>query len=188
MSITNTSKQDPVIHLVDAMLRGPSESIEHTEAQGARELASQSSRLPSDGLADPMFVTAGLIVGVVDPADPLFTFVTLPAGWQIRITDHNMWTDLVDAAGRVRAKIFYKAAYYDRRAFIRPRRRFSIDFEYDADPTSTRRHVLVKDGDTVIRDYPWREGIGSEDGDETAAQAWLNAEFPQWREASAYWD
>src|SRR6185436_8068032 len=41
-------------------------------------------------------------------------------------TDHSMYTDLVDDKGRVRASIFYKAAFYDRKADISFKRRFSI--------------------------------------------------------------
>lgn len=51
--------------------------------------------------------------------DDLFVACTLPDGWEIRPTDHNMWTHLHDAEGNHRASIFYKAAYYDRRAFLR---------------------------------------------------------------------
>lgn len=51
--------------------------------------------------------------------DDLFYNVTLPENWEIRATDHTMWNELVDAEGRVVAKFFYKAAIYDRSAFIR---------------------------------------------------------------------
>jgi hypothetical protein len=50
--------------------------------------------------------------------DPLFRRVRLPEGWGFRYTDHSMWTDLVDDNGKKRAGIFYKAAFYDRRASI----------------------------------------------------------------------
>jgi hypothetical protein len=45
--------------------------------------------------------------------------VSLPPGWKVVPTDHSMWSDLVDAKGEKRASIFYKAAFYDRDAFIR---------------------------------------------------------------------
>ena len=48
--------------------------------------------------------------------DPLFVHVSLPEGWTKRPTEHSMWSELVDQEGKVRAKIFYKAAFYDRRA------------------------------------------------------------------------
>jgi hypothetical protein len=50
--------------------------------------------------------------------DPLFCRVELPAGWRKVPTDHPLWTDLVDGGGKVRAKIVYKAAFYDRYARV----------------------------------------------------------------------
>lgn len=42
--------------------------------------------------------------------------VELPDGWKKVGTNHDMHSDLVDETGKVRASIFYKAAFYDRRA------------------------------------------------------------------------
>ena len=60
-------------------------------------------------------------IQVVGPSkgDDLFTDVKLPQGWRIQPTNHSMWSDLLDEAGVKRAAIFYKAAFYDRSAFIR---------------------------------------------------------------------
>lgn len=49
----------------------------------------------------------------------LFCKVALPPGWKRVATDHSMWTDLVDEKGVKRASIFYKAAPYDKRAYLR---------------------------------------------------------------------
>lgn len=51
--------------------------------------------------------------------DDLFYAVKLPAGWGKEGTEHNMWSVLKDETGKVRAEIFYKAAFYDRKANIR---------------------------------------------------------------------
>lgn len=48
--------------------------------------------------------------------DELFVNVKFPEGWKKQATDHPMWSDLVDPSGKKRAAIFYKAAFYDRRA------------------------------------------------------------------------
>ena len=50
--------------------------------------------------------------------DPLFQYVRLPEGWRKVPTDHDMWSELRDERCKVRGSIFYKAAAYDRRAFI----------------------------------------------------------------------
>jgi hypothetical protein len=52
-------------------------------------------------------------------ADDLFVNVQLPPGWRKQATDHSMWSDLLDEKGSKRAAIFYKGAFYDRRAFMR---------------------------------------------------------------------
>ncbi len=93
--------------------------IEEQEAQGQRNLCS-SSKLPKEihqgSRAD--FEAMGIKFGT--DADDLFVNVTLPPSWEIRPTGHSMWSELVDAEGKVRAGIFYKAAFYDRSAFMRP--------------------------------------------------------------------
>jgi hypothetical protein len=96
--------------------------IEAQEARGQRDLCS-SSKLPKrfNGCSRSDFESMGIIFG--DEADDIFTNVTLPPSWQIRATDHSMWSELVDDAGEVRADIFYKAAFYDRSANITVRQK-----------------------------------------------------------------
>ncbi len=53
-------------------------------------------------------------------ADDLFVFAILPDGWKKQATDHDMHSELIDDKGVVRARIFYKAAFYDRSASITP--------------------------------------------------------------------
>jgi hypothetical protein len=51
--------------------------------------------------------------------DPIFCLAELPKGWKKRPTEHSMWSELVDENNVVKAEIFYKAAFYDRSAFMR---------------------------------------------------------------------
>lgn len=51
--------------------------------------------------------------------DQLFVGVEFPKGWRKKVTDHDMWTDIIDDKGVKRGSIFYKAAFYDRSAFVR---------------------------------------------------------------------
>lgn len=113
MSITNTTQR----RRDKWLFGGNSNAIEAQEAQGQKELA-KASQLPNEGLAAvlakyPAIVDRGATVG-----DALFHDVTLPAGWAIKPTTHSMWSDLLDEAGTKVAAIFYKAAFYDRRADI----------------------------------------------------------------------
>lgn len=92
--------------------------IETQEQRGQQQLV-HSDRLPTN-LRDPRedFEAAGFTFGDPDPRDPLFMPATLPDGWKREGSDHAMWSYLVDDLGRRRASIFYKAAFYDRDAFM----------------------------------------------------------------------
>lgn len=114
MPITNTRTQRPSLGMV---MPG---AIEAQEAEGQRELV-QSAQLPVECHAEckAKLEAAGVKFGPALPDDPLFCNAELPAGWKKVPTDHSMWSDLVDEKGEKRAAIFYKAAFYDRSAFIR---------------------------------------------------------------------
>jgi hypothetical protein len=94
--------------------------IEASEARGQQELAG-SQQLPTkiDAASKTALEVAGVKFGEPTPGDPLFRSATLPKGWQVKPTDHSMWSDLLDETGKKRASIFYKAAFYDRDAFMR---------------------------------------------------------------------
>lgn len=110
----NTSEPDRVD--LELMLIGGSGAIEAQEAQGQRELL-QATTLPSDTRGrDTEFEALGFKFGDVVPNDRLFRETTLPAGWSKQGTDHAMHTRIVDERGIERVSVFYKAAFYDRRA------------------------------------------------------------------------
>lgn len=75
-------------------------------------------------------------VGIVyvERVDDLFAKVDMPKGWGKEATDHNMHNDLFDAEGNKRASIFYKAAFYDRRADIKWKARYGVTPEYKQAP------------------------------------------------------
>lgn len=130
--------------------------------------------------------------------DDLFVTVQLPEGWKKKATDHAMWSDLLDDNGRKRAAIFYKAAFYDRRAHISLCRRYGVsgyepcDNEGNAAEHGKNSHMktVVKDGDAALHvvgiredsDYKTGEAHGKEAGD------WLTAHFPNWQNPLAYWE
>jgi len=118
MSITNTTQQDPLLFLAMAMGGGTTSAIEAQERQGQAELV-RSQVLPADVRGKDILEAAGVVFGDAVPGDPLFVNATLPEGWKKVATDHDMWSKLVDADGVERASIFYKAAFYDRDAFMR---------------------------------------------------------------------
>ena len=100
-------------------LAGTPQAIEAMEAHGQRKLVEANSLLPikTNVPDDEITRKTGIIFGAKH--DELFVNVTLPKGWELRATDHSMHSELFDADGDLRASIFYKAAFYDRRADIR---------------------------------------------------------------------
>lgn len=114
--ITNTGQKEVNPHWLGG---GNPNAIEAQEARGQKELL-QSMQLPIDvpPVDKQKLIDAGVIFGEVSAGDKMFMDAVLPKGWSKRATDHSMWSELVDDKGEVRAKIFYKAAYYDRRAFM----------------------------------------------------------------------
>ena len=115
MTIENTTdaiRRNPMAGL----LMGLSGGIEASERRGQQQLVN-SDRLPSDTRGkDAAFIALGFTFGEPDANDSLFRPATLPSGWKREGSDHAMWSYIVDERGIKRVGVFYKAAYYDRRA------------------------------------------------------------------------
>lgn len=120
MGLQNTSdfyRHNPELVLLAAMSEGD-EFIPNMEAAGQRQLVN-SDRLPVNTRGtDAEFEAVGFTFGEPDKNDRLFRPATLPGGWRREGSDHAMWSYIVDELGRRRVAIFYKAAFYDRDAFM----------------------------------------------------------------------
>jgi hypothetical protein len=140
----NTGKMDPLLILADALgPDGPSGAIERMEAQGQRELVN-STVLPSrlnSGTEDDL-IALGFKFGEKVEGDPLFRQAELPPGWKREGSDHSMWSYVVDELGRKRLNIFYKAAFYDRDAFIS----VNTVFGYVSECVSSKGRPILDDG------------------------------------------
>lgn len=191
-------KEDAFDIFIDALRTGGDGSeIVAQEARGQRSFV-QSDTLPTDMKAEAKAVieAAGVeFLGVV-PGDPLFQYVTLPPGWQKRATEHAMWTDLLDDKGRARARIFYKAAFYDRHAHLYVERRFIYHKDYDRLHNERVAVGIVTDCGKVIyetapRQLPAedsRECFAIEDRAVAEARAWLDSHYPDWESPTSYWE
>ena len=110
---------DPMEFLSRAFIGGSSHAIESQEAQGQTELVNSDvlpTKISEDG--KERLEAAGVVFGKICDGDELFQDVTLPEGWEKQPTEHSMWSELIDDKGKKRASIFYKAAFYDRKAFM----------------------------------------------------------------------
>jgi hypothetical protein len=99
--------------------------------------------------------------------EDIFWHCEFPKGWRKRPTSHDMWTDLLDAKGRKRGAIFYKAAFYDRSANIHLTNRYGVRNVYlDADqgipmPSKTRTNAQRVNG--VVRTLNFHSEIKGND-------------------------
>lgn len=154
--------------------------IEASEARGQAELV-RSSVLPAQmGDQRAAFEALGFRFGEPVDGDPLFIHALLPPGWSKAPSDHDMWSHVLDEKGRKRAAVFYKAAFYDRRANMSLVRRYSIECEYSK-PSYDIVRVWVADGATG--DEIWSQAGGTRE----AARAWLDANRPDHRDVVASW-
>lgn len=107
--------------LSNALIAATPGGIEAQELAGQQALCA-SSQLPINMIrcTRQEFESLGFVF--LDPPsdDQLFIRVHMPKGWELRPTDRAMWSDLVDESGKPRFLVFYKAAFYDRRAHIEP--------------------------------------------------------------------
>jgi hypothetical protein len=119
MTIEDTSKRDPLLHLVGMIGEGQGVYITGMEADGQRQVVN-SDALPTKAPWDEL-EALGFVKG--ERQDDLFTSCTLPDSWKRQGSDHSMWSHIVDERGVKRVAIFYKAAFYDRSAhasLVRP--------------------------------------------------------------------
>ena len=193
----NTAKQvkdDPMGFLAAGIVMGASAVIENQEAQGQSSFVN-SETLPTDmqGTARDVLEKAGVKFGEKVEGDEMFRYVELPAGWKKVSTSHSMWSNLVDDKGRVRAAIFYKAAFCDRSAHLSVSQRYGYSFDYEREEKEHVGVANVTDGGKVIHTTEPitvgdRKRYDVSDEAIKLAQQWLDANFPNWRDASAYWD
>lgn len=206
--------------LENAKIAGTPGGIEAQERAGQKALCA-SAQLPiaygyesAPGLGKAVLMEAGVKFGRV--VDNLFQEVVLPKGWAIQPTDHTMHSKLIDATGRTRARIFYKAAFYDRKADIKVTTRYGIIVDSPEDYDAPGPHVgRVVDGDIITvwqtdpimdtDDYvrarkepdwarglpePQRQAVYDGQGRDRARKAckkYLDEHFPEWNDEQAYW-
>lgn len=184
---------------------GVNDAIELQEKLGQRDLC-QSSAIPvsRDRIADDQLKALGFVLGERVVGDKLFQQATLPPGWKMVITDHAMWSKIVDGKGRERFAVFFKAASYDRKAHMNSIRRYNLDSDYDTMEKTKRSRVVVRDYDGKVLfslDGTVQRALRGEDSRETIdayykeseslrkqAEAWMDANYPQHADFTAYWD
>ena len=192
--------------LIEAMIVGTSAAIENQEKRGQAQVV-HSEILPRDtrGITRQQLERIGFVLGA--NIDDLFVEATLPAGWQKQPTDHSMWSKILDDQGRERFSVFYKAAFYDRSAFLSPVNRFSVTAEpingwangsgegvvyvgrvfdcgvpiWESEPTPPMPSPSAG-RDALMEWYEQQDTVRGH------ARAWLSAKYPDYENPLAYWD
>lgn len=141
------TQDKPILGLVTTMGDG----ILTQEAQGQQSLVN-SDTLPTKINQSDKEALESFGVKFLGGAegDDLFQYVELPEGWEKKPANHSMWSDLVDDKGRKRADIFYKAAFYDRRAHMSLSRRFHVLFDYGRFEKENVGVAKVMEGKEVV--------------------------------------
>lgn len=180
-------------------LLGPMGIYAQESKEQRKLLASDDLPVDTQGQGRAMFERVGIVFG--DPVDELFVHVTLPEGWSRKGTSHSMWSYILDERGRQRILVFYKGAFYDRKAHMRMTRRFLVtsEMKVEDDWDGGRRHVVEdaakpvdnpkKTGEVIFAsDYAASNDYDAQDGHMKVCDAWLNEHFPLWEDPTAYWD
>lgn len=182
------------------LMGGNPNAIEAQEAEGQKELIN-SLQLPLKcnsprGInAAEQYHKMGIKTFTGSKGDDLFLGVKLPAGWKKEATDHSMWNNLIDDKGRVRATFFYKAAFYDRDAFINFNTRYyyepySPNYEVPYQDRENYCRVIDRSTKDVVFNTPSHIGDNwnKNDADRLLCQTWLKENFPDYESINAYWD
>jgi hypothetical protein len=191
--VTNTAKDE---RHPEWVMGGNPNAIVAQEKRGQDQLVN-STQLPTDMRDDSQKIleAAGVVFGELTPGDELFREATLPAGWKKEATKDPMHIKLLDANGHLRATIFYKAAFYDRVAFLGVCTRFNVD-RYGHDqkyPGKFAASVLDAKGEVEFKTKVQELGKGENEWDvrdrvSAIAENWLNENYPAWKSPAAYWD
>lgn len=195
MKTKNTSKEE--MHPEWLMGRNP-KAIENQEAEGQLSFCNSvdlpvNGRHFSDGILEAeQLKKMGIRLGNPYKDDPIFRPVELPEGWQKVPTDHSMHSNLIDDKGRVRAEIFYKAAFYDRQAHISIKSRFSYKQNDNVYPTHIQHQVF--NCETLIFSCEPILNSNKEkyyeicDSQIEECKNWLKENYPKWEDPIEYWD
>lgn len=123
--------------LDNALIAATPGGIEAQEASEQR-CAIRDSLLPRtlnhligrDADSKPLYEALGFKVS--ESKDELFYSVVMPKGWKIVPTDHSMHSE-VQFNGSTQLTMFYKGAFYDRRADLSIHEPYAIPFEVTQD-------------------------------------------------------
>jgi hypothetical protein len=174
----------------NALVAATPGGIEAQEKAGQAMLTLKFNQLPKEyiywrgtGTAREMMERVGFRFGA--DVDNLFVSVTPPEGWTLRASDHSMHSYIHDGQGRKRGSVFYKAAFYDRRAHFS----FNTRYQGGGDYEGHKRYSRARDTATgaVLIEYGPTEDFSQSEKEDRVTFEWLDSAFPDWHNVEAYW-
>ena len=142
-------------------------------------------------------------IKIIEEYDDLFYSVELPEGWEIKGTDHSLWSTVTDDKGRKRISVFYKGAFYDREAFSNFLQRYSFvilpfdnyksEASYEERKFKPWRLFMTDCGDRgkLIKEVTvstHAEYLLLDDKLRKIGKGYLNENYPDWEDINSYWD
>lgn len=201
----NTAADEPALHYIgvtETQRRAGNATgmALEQEASGQRQLV-RSDVLPTkiNGAYDfdikEALTEIGFAFGDEVDGDPMFRSVQLPEGWTRKGSSHSLWSHVHDERGRERLSIFYKAAFYDRRAFFSVSPAIRIVVEEVGIENGVKITVHVKKCDELVFSTTPVESIGDvhsiydcHDAERAKAIKWVEENYPDYKNPCAYWD
>lgn len=174
----------------NALVASTPGGIEAQEKRGQQTLV-QSTDMPLELRPNKeAFEKVGFTFGAV--IDAIFQEATLPPGWSREASDHDMWSYIKDDQGRRRVAVFYKAAFYDRRASANLECRYHAGRDYNASRDVPLPVGVFDQGKMFWKAGEEPRGIDNYDRAHSealgkAAEDHLNSKFPDWADPTAYW-
>ncbi len=120
--------------------------------------------------------------------DELFMECVLPDGWKKEASDHSMHSDIVDDKGRRRVGIFYKAAFYDRRASFHIVARYGFHYLFDDDRGSNHLGYEIKKDGKTIKTFLFSDLGSDKKVVQKIAMDYLDKNYPDREKLGSYWD
>lgn len=173
-----------------------------SDAVRMMEAFDQPSFVDSETLPAKMYIkernaleSFGFIFGEIVPENDLLQNVTFPQGWKKTATDNPVLFDLVDEKGRKRSSLFYRNTFHNRGSRLTLLRRFEPNHSWNQrDEGITFGFVTCEGVEIFLTPLITYDKSDSEARDTAESDAnkqacdWLDANFPDWENFTAYWD
>lgn len=180
------------------LIGGPAAAIDALEDGERRKLGWGQLPHPQDEETRAALAAAGVEWG--ERIDQMYCQAKVPEGWKTERTDHHLYTNLLDANGRVRAMMLIHA--WDRDAWLSGRTRLTathhVDQSYERDPAAvpaikTSNGVILWRGTPIaaVKGGYTKEGAripNHYDLAQKRAAEILSQFWPEWQNIQAYWD